>query len=73
MDLRFRIEHGELNKGQGGYFMRGYRTKLKTRPMAECNVRDRKERQQKLRGEAREQTLIYNTVSRERFKMERVA
>ena len=53
--------------------MRGYRTKLKTRPMAECNVRDRKERQQKLRGEAREQTLIYNTVSRERFKMERVA
>ena len=47
MDLRFRIEHGELNKGQGGYFTRDYGTKLKTRPMAECHVRDRKERQKK--------------------------
>lgn len=72
MDLRFRIEHGELNKGQGGYFTRDYGTKLKTRPMAECHVRDRKERQKKGRGEAREQTHC-NTVSRERFKMDRVA
>lgn len=61
MGLRFRIEHGELNNGPGAYLMRGYGTKLKTRPMAECHVRDRKERQQKGRGEAREQTH-YNTV-----------
>ena len=29
MDLRFRIEHEELNKGHGGYFMRGYGTNLR--------------------------------------------
>lgn len=55
MDLRFRIEHGELNKGQGGYFTRDYGTKLKTRPMAECHVRDRKERR---KGEEKQENKL---------------
>ena len=38
---------GELNKGWGGDFMRGYGTKiLKTRTMANATCRDKKERQQ---------------------------